>query len=369
MMSTRSSSRKRKLADSASAVAGSTTSASADSGVAPSTVGSVARSAALPSRRHSSSTASSSSSSSSKSSKSVLVLGMANVSPTFLASMQVRPDTTISVARDRIRLARLEERFKYNIISMNDKQSEEDCLPNKHYMGPFSSRSASGLQAKFGQVETLHLHAVLLDYFRFPPGYIQVAYREFCPMLFSLISNGLVTTESRGGVFVPNFQELRERIYMMFIRREAKVLTQPEYNAKGERKDVRVYLHFQGLDEYKHPLYLATDDIWKTVAGAVQDKSKLAKMRQSRDIAGSLGGFIHKDEIVQFRNDGSSQPFVRITVTTDPIEAKRSFRRTFDQEEEQQHQHQQQQQQQRREHDKHSTTATTRTRKKQCIRR
>ena len=262
----------------------------------------------------------------------VLVLGMANAGPEYVSWSKGHVGTTVSAKRDSFRLTELKKLHpEMDIVSMNDKQTAEECAPNKHFRGSFGPRSVGGLIDAYGTNGHLHLAYVFCDYFRFPQGYIEVAYEQLCDMLRALIAKGVIRAAPfNSEVIVPNYPELRVRLQAKFDSANARPITQPKWDEArkcNSDETERVYLKYEAIrDPRDYPLYDATERLWRRTPGAVRELAQKSHARQDQEIASVCGGFIHQNEIASLHR---RVPFVRITITTDKRIA-RSYQAAFE---------------------------------------
>jgi hypothetical protein len=284
---------------------------------------------------------------------------MAFASSTFAAACTASSDTTSSAKRDRARLLALAA-ADHDIVSLNKDIASSDCENARHFCGSIGgARCVAGMHEQLGvdpaasssssssssssppappralvrrvpndrkSPNFIRFDRVYLDYFRFPPGYINVAYADFAPMLREMVATSMFDADSIA--VVPHFAQLHQRMRDAF-QADGKQMAvtkfgELDFAAPSSRS---YYIHYDRVAPAEYPLQVATAAIFASSAGAVTSASSAARvgLEQSREYASSFGGFSNEVELAALLTPS----FVRLSLTTSAELSATSFARVF----------------------------------------
>lgn len=160
-----------------------------------------------------------------------LVLGMA-----FHTKEHATEPTAV---RDRARLLALES-LGYEVTSMN--REFEHVEEGKHVTGYFGKRIVKAIFQKFD--------IILLDYFRFPKGYLITVYKPFLlHMLPELVQAKVIRVDTP--IYLPNDRELAAILPQTISCQCVKAAENPLYRATDEIKDTELLGGYKNNDELR----------------------------------------------------------------------------------------------------------------------
>jgi hypothetical protein len=279
-----------------------------------------------------------------------LVLGMAFASSAFAAACTASSDTTSSAKRDRARLLALAA-ADHDIVSLNKDVASSDCEGARHFRGSIGgARCVAGIHEQLGvdpaakgsalvrrvpndrkSPNFIRFDRVYLDYFRFPPGYINVAYADFAPMLREMVATSMFDAGSIA--VVPHFAQLHQRMRDAF-QADGKQMAVTKFGeldiaspASHPPHSYTYYIAYNRVTPAEYPLQVATAAIFASSAGAVTSTSSAARvgLEQSREYASTFGGFSNAVELAALLTPN----FVRLSLTTSAELSAMTFARVF----------------------------------------
>jgi hypothetical protein len=152
--------------------------------------------------------------------------------------------------RDRARLIQLQKQYP-TIITCADKEQPENCLPNLHINAAWSKRGAGSISNKIGKNNALD--AICIDYFRFPPGYLEVILQVLDQVFPRLVADHIIT--SKTVIYLPNIPAVHEKL-----------------------KD-KTYVPIDAID---NPLFKATETTDQELLGGYTNQSETRKFNKMK---------------------------------------------------------------------------------------